>query len=45
MSDELVNQAESDEVVVDDDALEMAAGGLKTVPSSGGGSYTYNQTI
>lgn len=49
MSDEQVNaaDAEADDRVVDDDALEMAAGGLKTAPPSGGGGggYSYNQTI
>ena len=38
---------ELDDVVLDDDALELAAGGLKTIPTdgSGGSGYNLNQTI
>lgn len=47
MNDEQVNdsETESDDVVVDDDALEMAAGGsIQLPPRDGSGGYTYNTT-
>jgi hypothetical protein len=37
---------EPEDQLIDDDALEIAAGGLKPLPPDGsGGGYTVNQTI
>lgn len=33
-----------DEIEVEDDALEMAAGGIQS-PSSGSAGYSYNSTV